>query len=308
METKLRKLVWTGIVLYTLLILYFMFFAFNRVEHEYSEYGYEFMLLPEAVPLLFPDLSDLSFSWIYNLGNIGAFIPYGILVPLLYRIHVLKLVAGFILAIGVLETLQSLTFLGTFDVDDIISNTLGALIGWCMYKAASVQKKRWKKLTASGLTAAVLLTGIMCLSEVIDFTLQKREGPLHALNERKEAADKRPLTEALPDLTVGGEKIKPKINVYASKGNENQTYTYRWDAKKEIRLYAYFGIVDNGGSAGEGELIIAADGSERVYYTESIKAERVDIPFDQINELTITLKGNAKLWDVTISEMKHRWE
>ncbi|MGE6226658.1 VanZ family protein [Paenibacillus chitinolyticus] len=306
METKLRKLILIGIVLYTLLILYFMFFAFHRVEHEYSEYGYEFMLLPEAVPLLFPDLSDLSFSWIYNLGNIAAFIPYGIFVPLLYPTQVWKFLSWFVMAIIVLETLQSLTFLGTFDVDDIISNTLGASIGWCVYKVSAFPKNFWKKLMASGLTVAVLLIGIMSLSELIDFTLQKREGPLHALNEMKEAADKRPLTKDLPEFTVGGEKIKPNLNMYGSKGNESQTYTYNWATKKEAHLYASYGIPDNGDTAGE--LIITADGRERVYYTESTQVVPVDIPFHQLNELTITLKGNAKLWDVTISEKKHWWE
>lgn len=110
MGVKLRKILVIGTILYTLLILYFLFLAFNRVEHATSQYGYTFMMIPESVPLRFPNLTDLSFSWIYNFGNIAAFIPFGVLFPLLYRTHFKKFICLFILTIFVLETLQALTF------------------------------------------------------------------------------------------------------------------------------------------------------------------------------------------------------
>ncbi|BBH22517.1 hypothetical protein Back11_38620 [Paenibacillus baekrokdamisoli] len=46
-----------------------------------------------------------------------------------------RFIVLFILAILVLETLQSLTHLGAFDVDDVISNTLGGAIGYVVYRA-----------------------------------------------------------------------------------------------------------------------------------------------------------------------------
>lgn len=308
MEVKLRKTLFVGTILYTLLILYFMFFAFGRVDHATSEYAYTFMLIPEAVPLLFPNLSDLSFSWIYNLGNIVAFIPYGILIPLLYRTYFVKFISLFILAILVLETIQSLTFLGTFDVDDVISNTLGATIGFCAYKVGFSLKISCKKLIASGLTVVVLLFGVMGISEIINYTLEKREGPIHALNEVKELTGSIPMTNDLPNFTVAGEKIDPKLNLYSSESKEIKTYTYTLGDKKDVKFYSYFGIPDN--EDFKGELIIMADGKQIVQYNEQYnkQAEPVYIPFDKVNEITITLKGNAKLWDVKFSEMKHWWE
>jgi hypothetical protein len=266
------------------------------------------MLIPETVPLLFPNLSDLSFSWIYDLGNIVAFIPYGILIPLLYRTHFVKFISVFVLAILVLETLQSLTFLGTFDVDDVISNTLGATIGFCAYKVGFSLKISWKSLIASGLTSVVLLFGIMGISEIINYTLEKREGPIQALHEVKELTGSMPMTKDLPKFTVAGEKIEPKINLYSSEGKEIKTYTYILGDKKDVMFYSYFGIPDN--EDFNGELIIVADGNQKAQYNEQYnkKAEPLDIPFDAVNEITITLKGNAKLWDVKFSEMKHWWE
>ncbi|WP_136605296.1 VanZ family protein [Paenibacillus dokdonensis] len=308
METKLRKIIFAGIILYTFLILYFLFFAFNRLDHEYSEYGYDFMLIPESVPILFPNLSDLSFSWIFNLGNIAAFIPYGIVIPLLYRTHLVKFISVFVLTILVLETLQSLTFLGTFDVDDVISNTLGAGIGFCAYKVGLTIKVFWKKLMAMGLTIVVLLVGIMGISEIINYAVEKREGPVHALNEVKEITGSMPMTKDLPGFTVAGKKIEPKMNLYSSEGQDTKKYTYILGEKKDILFYSSFGIPDNGDD--HGELIIAVDGKEIVQYNEQYyqDMETIDFSMNSVHEITITLKGNAKLWDVKFSEMKHWWE
>jgi glycopeptide antibiotics resistance protein len=308
MGVKLRKILSIGTILYTLLILYFLFFAFNRVEHEYSEYGYTFMWIPESVPLLFPNLSDLSFSWIYNLGNVVAFIPFGIVVPLLYPTHFKKFIIIFIMSIFLLETLQSLSFLGTFDVSDIISNTLGATIGYCAYKIGFISKITWKSLIKSTLTVVVLLIEIMGISEIIDFTLEKREGVIHGLQEVKEHTGSMPMTQDLPSLTIAGEKIIPKMNLYSSEGEEIKEYTYTLDEKKEVLLYFSFGfpIYEDSNS----ELIIVTDGNVMLQSTGqySPKAELENTALVSVNDLTIMLKGNVKLWDVGFSEMKHWWE
>ncbi|RNB76440.1 VanZ family protein, partial [Brevibacillus fluminis] len=37
-------------------------------------------------------------------------------------------------------------------------------------------------------------------------------------------------------------------------------------------------------------------------------AEAIKLLLPTANEITITVSGNAKLWDVGISEQKHWWE
>ncbi|MCT4594783.1 MAG: VanZ family protein [Anaeromicrobium sp.] len=75
--------------------------------------------------------------WFFNLfGNVMAFMPLGFFVPIVYgRIKKSKYIIyiGFLMSLFI-EVLQIITRLGTFDVDDIILNTMGTLIGYVVYK------------------------------------------------------------------------------------------------------------------------------------------------------------------------------
>ncbi|ETT67650.1 VanZ family protein [Paenibacillus odorifer] len=308
MGVKLRKILIIGTILYTLLILYFLFFAFNRVEHATSQYEYTFMLIPESVPLLFPDLFDLSFSWVYDFGNIAAFIPFGVLFPLLYRTHFKKFICLFILTIFGLETLQALTFLGSFDVADVISNTLGAMIGFCAYKIGFSPEITRRSLFTSTLSVVVLLVGIMGISEIIDLTLKKSERPVQGLQKLEKPTGSMPITHNLPSFTIAGENIIPKMNLYSSEGEEIKKYTYTLGDKKEVSLYFSFGFPENENSSSE--LMIIADGNVILQSSEqySSQAELNNTALVTVKEITFILKGNVKLWDVGFSEMKHWWE
>lgn len=71
------------------------------------------------------------------LGNIGAFIPFGFLISLIFnnRIRVKNtLIATFLLSL-IIEGLQLITNLGIFDIDDLILNTLGGVIGFLIYRS-----------------------------------------------------------------------------------------------------------------------------------------------------------------------------
>src|SRR5205085_1758774 len=65
------------------------------------------------------------------LGNIILFMPPGFLLPLLYRPISWKGVLGIAVVSSLcIETLQRVLRAGIFDVDDILLNTLGALLGY----------------------------------------------------------------------------------------------------------------------------------------------------------------------------------
>lgn len=69
------------------------------------------------------------------IGNTIAFIPFGFLLPFAYKN--LK-VFWKVLLIGVLSTtsievFQLLTFVGYFDIDDMILNTIGVILGYIIY-------------------------------------------------------------------------------------------------------------------------------------------------------------------------------
>ncbi|WP_261807168.1 VanZ family protein [Lapidilactobacillus luobeiensis] len=95
--------------------------------------------------------SQLDF--LYNFyGNILWFIPFGFLWPLLRVKHrpnlLLTLLAGALLS-AVIETLQFFLATGVTDIDDLIFNTVGAVIGYCLYLIVIPRRIRRKKVTAA---------------------------------------------------------------------------------------------------------------------------------------------------------------
>ena len=76
------------------------------------------------------------------LGNIAVFIPIGFLLPLLWNIK-----GGRVLLTGavcsLLIELCQLFLPRSSDVDDLILNTLGTLLGWLVYKLFSIPFKKF---------------------------------------------------------------------------------------------------------------------------------------------------------------------
>ena len=78
------------------------------------------------------------------LGNFALFIPFGLFIPRLferYRRFVKFILLAFAILISI-ETFQVLTLRGSFDVDDIILNLAGAVIGFFIARIAKSRKER----------------------------------------------------------------------------------------------------------------------------------------------------------------------
>ncbi|MCI8586988.1 MAG: VanZ family protein [Clostridia bacterium] len=83
---------------------------------------------------------NLSIVVINILGNIIAFAPFGIFLPILYKDkinNIKKFILTMIIIVFIVECIQFITKSGTFDVDDIILNVLGATI---MYGITRIKK------------------------------------------------------------------------------------------------------------------------------------------------------------------------
>lgn len=75
-------------------------------------------------------------------GNIIGFIPLGILIPMLFfgfRHFIGTTILIFWISLT-FELLQLIFNLGVFDVDDILLNTLGGVLGFVMYKILIITK------------------------------------------------------------------------------------------------------------------------------------------------------------------------
>ena len=71
-------------------------------------------------------------SWLNPILNTAVFVPLGVLLPLTGR-RLRKGYVSLLAALGLSLLIESAQFLlgaGTFDVDDLVCNTLGAVLGW----------------------------------------------------------------------------------------------------------------------------------------------------------------------------------
>lgn len=117
-----------------------MFFGFGRLHSGVTEYRYE--IIPASIPLWFPKhlQFDLLKAWMISLGNLLLFVPFGILLPMIDNMKYPRFIFIFVIAITVLEFLQMITYLGVFDVHDIMVNTMGATIGFFSYQLRNKTK------------------------------------------------------------------------------------------------------------------------------------------------------------------------
>lgn len=134
-KSLLLNLFLTALALSYALIMGWLLFYRNRYFGE----GYNYNLVPFYTIkkyILHHDHFSVEI-WFKNLfGNIVLFIPIGIFLPLLnkkYR-RAVALTAASIVLIAIVELVQMATKLGSFDIDDIILNTCGALLGLLMSK------------------------------------------------------------------------------------------------------------------------------------------------------------------------------
>ncbi|MCP3740441.1 VanZ family protein [Rossellomorea sp. BNER] len=79
-------------------------------------------------------------TWLYNtFGVVFLFIPLGFLLPSAFiNVKSNRTVVLISLSVSMfIEVLQRVTNLGVFDIDDMILNTIGAAVGYWIYKSIS---------------------------------------------------------------------------------------------------------------------------------------------------------------------------
>ena len=126
----------------------FLFFVRRIRRRNFFELDYRYNLVP---------FQEIRRFWIYrekvgflaaflNLaGNVIGFLPFGFIVPVMHK----KMesfwkvsLLGFMFSLCV-ETIQLITKVGCFDVDDLMLNTLGAMIGCGAFLICN-KFRRWK--------------------------------------------------------------------------------------------------------------------------------------------------------------------
>jgi len=132
--TRNQKLGWVLFIAYLALLVYFMFFAesFGR-DPVQRDYAYNLELFKE-IRRFYHYRNQLGLkAFLMNVvGNVIAFMPCGFFLPIVSRrgrkwYNAVLLVFGLSLCI---EVTQLVFKVGSFDVDDLLLNTSGGVLGY----------------------------------------------------------------------------------------------------------------------------------------------------------------------------------
>lgn len=150
-KTSRKFTKWVCFLAYLLLLIYLLFFAvFMGRTGQSEEYRYNLTLFQEI--MRYWGIVERTGSWnlfLWNVvGNIVVFMPFGIFVPMLFKSGK-KMIYTVVLTLElsvVLEVMQLITKVGSFDVDDLLLNTLGGLCGYLLYMLCYLSGKAKRKL------------------------------------------------------------------------------------------------------------------------------------------------------------------
>ncbi|SCJ60757.1 Predicted integral membrane protein [uncultured Clostridium sp.] len=134
--TILREIFINLFFIYFLMIIYFTFFKGGILHLDLQMRSYANIIpLVETIKMFQNNFMGLGNSLYNVLGNILLFFPFGFAIPLLFENHnkLFKVTLyGFIASFSI-ELLQYLTCTNFTDIDDVIFNTVGTLIGFLIF-------------------------------------------------------------------------------------------------------------------------------------------------------------------------------
>lgn len=131
-------------LIYISFLLYFLIFAewYGR-SGEMRDYHYNLVLFQEIQRFWIyrEKLGWISFANL--IGNVVIFIPFGFFMPWAsrFRSFFLTLVYSFGFSL-VVETFQFITKVGSFDVDDLLLNTIGGILGYILFVICNSIRRR----------------------------------------------------------------------------------------------------------------------------------------------------------------------
>ncbi len=130
-------------ILYIMAIVYFLLLSdmeFYGRTQTYTDYRYNFIPFVEIRRFLHSAIYSGSIDyfdiWVNLVGNVVAFIPFGALIRWARNQTTgfwVVVLYTFLFSLGI-EVIQLITKVGVFDVDDLLLNTLGGVIGYLCYR------------------------------------------------------------------------------------------------------------------------------------------------------------------------------
>ena len=142
-----KTLKWLIFIAYIAALVYFMFFAEILGRTDVSR-TYRYNLVPfKEIKRFVNHFWQLGLTAVLaNIaGNVVAFMPFGFCLPLIAD-HRIKFFGCMLYTFGLslaIELIQLVSKVGSFDVDDLLLNTIGGIVGFICYRI--IQKARVRR-------------------------------------------------------------------------------------------------------------------------------------------------------------------
>ncbi|MFD0961497.1 VanZ family protein [Paenibacillus chungangensis] len=138
----LRTLLWFFLTSYAMIVVYQLLLSPSRLMLRHMEQPNPNFIPFQTILNYANRYHSLNFdTWFINLfGNVLLFVPLGFLLPILFakaRRFSMSIVWTMLASLTI-ELTQLGARLGSFDVDDLILNVLGGLIGYAVWTVAAV--------------------------------------------------------------------------------------------------------------------------------------------------------------------------
>lgn len=151
MKKKRWKLIsWAFFIGYLVALVYFLLFAemFGRNNTEDLAYRYNLVLFREIKRFwTYRKVLGMTAVLLNLVGNVVGLMPFGAFLPLLakrVRRWYIVTCLTFLFSL-VIETTQLLFKVGSFDVDDLLLNTIGGFLGYLLFALIKRMQKRKRK-------------------------------------------------------------------------------------------------------------------------------------------------------------------
>lgn len=264
------------IVLFKQVALYNLFAAIGSMERTISIIPFKSLL----------DMinNNISVTRILEniLGNIAIFIPFGLLLPIVQKDKSKKIILYGLITSALIEIIQYVFALGSSDIDDLMLNTLGTVIGYLLYKIIH-KKARADTLTAISIIVLVTVLGgfalgILFINHTELFMLSSKEIVVENKNLVQDFIDTQP--------TVSGKFVKVNGNVLTLEKSIHSSTDTRTIMDLEItpnsNIYICYNKIDYFFSTISGEQISYG----KIEYSDFLSQ----------NSNSFTKENNVRIW------------
>lgn len=264
------------IVLFKQVALYNLFAAIGSMERTISIIPFKSLL----------DMinNNISVTRILEniLGNIAIFIPFGLLLPIVQKDKSKKIILYGLITSALIEIIQYVFALGSSDIDDLMLNTLGTVIGYLLY---IIIHKKARADTLTAISIIVLVTvlggfalGILFINHTELFMLSSKEIVVENKNLVQDFIDTQP--------TVSGKFVKVNGNVLTLEKSIHSSTDTRTIMDLEItpnsNIYICYNKIDYFFSTISGEQI----SYEKIEYSDFLSQ----------NSNSFTKENNVRIW------------